>query len=82
VPRKPLPENRPESAVARPQLRHSPWSSSLPTLFWALWDEDFGQRPWKTFHTVERPLFTYLKTVPVASSDSQKEVEGNAIPEA
>src|SRR2546429_5450083 len=21
----------------------------MATLFWALWDEDFGQRPWKTF---------------------------------
>ena len=21
----------------------------MATLFWALWDENFGQRPWKTF---------------------------------
>ena len=29
----------------------------MVTLFWALWDESFGQRPWKAFqHAVEGPL--------------------------
>src|SRR6267143_1937480 len=51
----------------------------MATLFWALWDEDFGQRPWKTFqHEWKDRYSTYLKTARSQSSDSQKEVEGNA----
>src|SRR6266403_320676 len=51
----------------------------MATLFWALWDEDFGQRPWKTFqHEWKDRYSTFLKTARSQSRDSQKEVEGNA----
>src|SRR6266705_140873 len=51
----------------------------MATLFWALWDEDFGQRPWKTFqHEWKDRYSTFLKTARSQSRDSQKEIEGNA----
>src|SRR5438034_10251776 len=50
----------------------------MATLFWALWDEDFGQRPWKTFqHEWKDRYSTFLKTARSQSSDSQKDVESS-----
>ena len=35
----------------------------MATLFWALWDEDFGQRPWKAFqHEWKQRYSAFLKT--------------------
>src|SRR6266850_2510310 len=79
VPEKPIPENDP--VVSKSLAPHYVISMVLlmATLFWALWDEDFGQRPWKTFqHEWKDRYSTYLKTARSQSSDSQKEVEGNA----
>src|SRR5438876_7851134 len=51
----------------------------MATLFWALWDEDFGQRPWKAFqHEWKDRYSTFLKTARSQSGDAQKEVEGSA----
>ncbi len=51
----------------------------MATLFWALWDEDFGQRPWKTFqHEWKDRYSTFLKSARTQSGDSQKEVESIA----
>src|SRR5258707_11466740 len=48
----------------------------MATLFWALWDEDFGQRPWKTFQQEWKTRYsTFLKTARSQSSGSQKDVE-------
>src|ERR1700730_15184955 len=48
----------------------------MATLFWALWDEAFGQRPWKTFQHEWKDRYTaFLKTARSKSSESQKEVE-------
>src|SRR5256885_1508213 len=50
----------------------------MATLFWALWDEDFGQRPWKAFqHEWKDRYSTFLKTARSQSSDSQKDVESS-----
>src|SRR6267378_7545131 len=50
----------------------------MATLFWALWDEDFGQRPWKTFqHEWKSRYSTFLKNARTKSIDSQKEVEND-----
>src|SRR5437764_11322379 len=50
----------------------------MATLFWALWDEDFGQRPWKAFqHEWKDRYSTFLKTARSQSTDSQKEVESS-----
>src|ERR1700738_3283362 len=48
----------------------------MATLFWALWDEDFGQRPWKAFQQEWKTRYsTFLKTAGSQSSVSQKDVE-------
>src|SRR5260370_5398816 len=50
----------------------------MATLFWALWDEDFGQRPWKTFqHEWKDRYSTFLKTAGSQSGASQKDVESS-----
>ena len=79
MPEKPLPENDP--VVSKSLAPHYVISMVIlmATLFWALWDEDFGQRPWKTFqHEWKDRYSTFLKTARSQSRDSQKEVEGNA----
>jgi len=48
------------------------------TLFWALWDEDFGQRPWKAFQREWKDRYSaFLKTAESKSSKSEKDVEHN-----
>src|SRR5438445_6733283 len=50
----------------------------MATLFWALWDEDFGQRPWKAFqHEWKDRYSTFLKTARSQSATSQNEVESS-----
>ena len=51
----------------------------MATLFWALWDEDFGQRPWKAFQHEWKDRYTlFLKGARSQSSDSEKGVEGSS----
>jgi cytochrome c551/c552 len=51
----------------------------MATLFWALWDEDFGQRPWKAFQREWKDRYTaFLKGARSQSSSSQKDVEGSS----
>src|SRR5712664_465060 len=51
----------------------------MATFFWAMWDEDFGQRPWKTFqHEWKDRYSTFLKNAGSQSSDSQNEVVNSA----
>ena len=48
------------------------------SLFWALWDEAYGQRPWKEYQQVFQQRYTaFLKTARVKSSQSQAEVESS-----
>ena len=50
----------------------------MVTLFWALWDEAFGQRPWKAFqHEWKDRYSAFLNTARSKSSQSEKEVEQN-----
>jgi hypothetical protein len=78
VPEKPIPENDP--VVSKSLAPHYAISMILlmATLFWAFWDEDFGQRPWKTFqHEWKDRYSAYLKTAKTQSADSQKEIESS-----
>src|ERR1700676_891371 len=51
----------------------------MATLFWALWDEDFGQRPWKSFQQEWKNRYSsFLKTARSQSNASQKDVENAA----
>src|ERR1700730_1005305 len=75
----PLPENDP--VVSKSLAPHYVISMVIlmATLFWALWDEDFGQRPWKDFqHEWKSRYSTFLKSSRTQSSDSQKAVEAGA----
>jgi cytochrome c551/c552 len=79
VPEKPIPEDDP--VVSKSLAPHYVISMVIlmATLFWALWDEDFGQRPWKTFqHEWKSRYSTFLKSARTQSGDSQKEVENSA----
>ena len=79
MPEKPIPENDP--VVSKSFAPHYVISMVLlmATLFWALWDEDFGQRPWKTFqHEWKSRYSTFLQNASTQSGDSQKEVESSA----
>src|SRR5260370_16974147 len=50
----------------------------MATLLWALWDEDLGQRAWKTFqHEWKDRYSTFLKTARSQSGVSQKDVESS-----
>jgi cytochrome c551/c552 len=87
VPEKPIPEvNRSAAApdndpiVTKSLAPHYVVATVLlmATLFWALWDENFGQRPWKTFQEEWKVRYTaFLKTARFKSIDSQKEVEND-----
>src|SRR5579859_761635 len=49
------------------------------SLFWALWDEGFGQRPWKAYQREWKERYsTFLKTARLTSAQSEKDVEGNS----
>jgi len=76
VPEKPIPENDP--VVSKSLAPHYVISMVIlmATLFWALWDEDFGQRPWKAFqHEWKDRYSAYLKSAKTQSADSQKDIE-------
>jgi len=48
----------------------------MATLFWALWDEAYGQRPWKAFqHEWQRRYSAFLKTAESKSAQSEKDLE-------
>ena len=50
----------------------------MVTLFWALWDEAFGQRPWKAFQGVWKYRYiAFLKSAKSKSAQSEKQVEQN-----
>ena len=51
----------------------------MATLFWALWDEDYGQRPWKAFQQEWKQRYgAFLKTAESKSAESEKNVEQGA----
>jgi hypothetical protein len=76
VPDKPIPDDDP--IVSKSLAPHYVIAVVvlMATLFWALWDEDFGQRPWKSFQQEWKNRYSaYLKTARSQSSTSQKDVE-------
>jgi hypothetical protein len=79
VPDKPILDNDP--VVSKSLAPHYMIAMVLLTasLFWALWDEDFGQRPWKAFqHEWKTRYSAFLKSARGESRDAQKGVESSA----
>jgi cytochrome c551/c552 len=79
VPEQPVPEQDP--IVSKSYALHYVVAMVLLmiTLFWALWDESFGQRPWKAFQQQWKARYTaFLKTAKSTSSQSEQQVEKNS----
>ncbi len=78
MPEKPVPDNDP--VVSKSLAPHYLIAMVLlmGTLFWALWDESFGQRPWKNFQEEWKTRYVaFLKNVRSQSAESQKQVQSN-----
>jgi cytochrome c551/c552 len=78
VAEKPIPEDDP--VVSKSLAPHYLVAMLVLTasLFWALWDEDFGQRPWKAFQNEWKTRYSaFLKNAHSQSNTSEKEVESN-----
>jgi hypothetical protein len=75
VPEKPIPEQDP--VVTKSYAAHYAIAMVIlmATMFWALWDEAFGQRPWKTFQQEwQKRYIALLKDTKSRSTQSEKEV--------
>src|SRR5579864_4945752 len=76
VPEQPIPEQDP--ITSKSWAAHYVIATVLlmATLFWALWDEALGQRPWKTFQEQWKTRYSaFLNTAKSASAASEKDVE-------
>ncbi len=79
MPEKPVPEDDPLVQKSLATWYVVTMVILTVSLFWALWDEDFGQRPWKAFqHEWKDRYSTFLKTARSSSAQSEKEVESNS----
>ena len=78
MPDKPIPEDDP--VVSKSLAPHYLVAMLLlmATLLWALWDEDFGQRPWKALQNEWKTRYSaFLKNAHSQSNTSQQEVESS-----
>ncbi|HEV3512960.1 MAG TPA: c-type cytochrome [Candidatus Sulfotelmatobacter sp.] len=78
MPDKPIPEQDP--ITSKSYAAHYVIATILlvATLFWALWDESWGQRPWKAFQDQWKERYTaFLNTARSKSQTSEKDVESN-----
>ena len=76
MPERPVPEQDP--VVTKSYAPHYVIAMVLlmATLFWALWDEAFGQRPWKAFQEQWKTRYTsLLKTQKTKSAQVEKDIE-------
>ena len=76
MPEKPIPEQDP--ITSKSYAAHYVIATILliATLFWALWDEAWGQRPWKAFQDQWKDRYTaFLNTAHSKSTKSEKDVE-------
>jgi cytochrome c551/c552 len=78
VPEQPIPEQDPVVTKSYALYYVVSMVLLMATLFWALWDEAYGQRPWKAFQNEWKRRYTAVldKTEP-ASDKSVKSVENN-----
>ncbi len=79
MPDKPIPEQDP--ITSKSYAAHYVIASILliATLFWALWDEAWGQRPWKAFQDEWKGRYSaFLNTAKSVSAKSQNSVESDS----
>jgi cytochrome c551/c552 len=78
VPEKPIPEQDPITSKSYAAHYVLATVILIATLFWALWDEAWGQRPWKAFQENFKTRYTaFLNTARSSSATSEKDVEQN-----
>ena len=79
MPDKPIPEQDP--ITSKSYAAHYVIATLLlvATLFWALWDEAWGQRPWKAFQDQWKQRYSaFLNTARSKSQSSEKDVESSS----
>jgi hypothetical protein len=78
LPDKPVPDNDPITTKSYAAHYVIAMIFLTATLFWALWDEAYGQRPWKAYqHEWKDRYTTFLKGARSKSATSVKDVEGS-----
>jgi len=76
VPDKPIPEQDPITSKSYAAHYVIATVILIATLFWALWDEAWGQRPWKEFQDKWKDRYSaFLNTARSKSQASEKDVE-------
>ncbi|HXX02343.1 MAG TPA: hypothetical protein VEJ00_14100, partial [Candidatus Acidoferrales bacterium] len=79
MPEKPTPEQDPITSKSYAAHYAIATVILVITLFWALWDEAWGQRPWKEFQEQWKTRYTaFLNTAKSKSQTSEKDVEKNS----
>ena len=73
VPEKPIPEQDPIVTQSYAFAYVVALSILMGTLFWALWDEGFAQRPWKAFQGQWKERYTSFLTKAKAASTKQRQ---------
>src|SRR3984885_8674783 len=78
VPEQPSPEQDPITSKSYAAYYLIATLILMATLFWALWDEAWGQRPWKEFQEQWKDRYSlFLNTARSKSATSEKDVEQN-----
>ena len=78
MPDKPIPEQDPITSKSYAAHYLIATVILIATLFWALWDEAWGQRPWKAFQEQWKDRYSaFLNTAHSKSATSEKDVEQN-----
>ena len=76
MPDKPIPEQDPITSKSYAPHYVIATILLIITLFWALWDEAWGQRPWKAFQEQFKQRYSgFLNTARTKSQDSVKDIE-------
>ena len=78
MPEQPIPEQDPITSKSYAAYYLIATVILTGTLFWALWDEAWGQRPWKAFQDEFKDRYSaFLNTARSKSVASEKDVEQN-----
>jgi len=78
VPEQPIPEQDPIVTKSYASYYVISMAILMATLFWALWDEAYGQRPWKAFQNEWKQRYlAFLRTAESKSAKAERDVEQN-----
>ena len=79
MPEKPIPEQDPITSKSYAAHYLIATLILVATLFWALWDESWGQRPWKAFQDQWKDRYTtFLNGARSKSQTAEKDVESTS----